>query len=97
MTPTEEFYLSLQSAFEHFNHSLFDGELPDVIFTMQRKQKCMGYLCLDRWASSDSGVYCPELAINPSYIGNASLLSTLQTLVQLIKFPVFRSPLAAFK
>lgn len=80
-SPTEELYLSLQSAFEHFNRELFDGALPHVIFTMQRKQKCMGYLSPERWASIEKEAFCPELVINPSFIGNASLLSTLQNLV----------------
>lgn len=79
-TPTEELYLSLQSAYEHFNRELFDGALPHVIFTMQRKQNCMGYFSPQRWASVDGEAYCPELAINPTFIGNTSLLSTLQTL-----------------
>jgi predicted SprT family Zn-dependent metalloprotease len=79
-TPTEELYLSLQGAFDHFNRELFDGALPHVIFTMQRKQKCMGYLSPERWASVEREIFCPELAINPSYIGNTSLLSTCQTL-----------------
>lgn len=80
-TPTEELYLSLQSAFDHFNRALFGGALPHVIFTMQRKNKCMGYLSPERWASMEREVFCQELAINPSYLGNTSLLKTLQTLV----------------
>lgn len=80
LTPTEELYSSLQAAFDHFNRELFDGCLPDVIFTMQRKQKCMGYLSPERWASSDNERLCHELAINPAFIGNSSLLSMLQTL-----------------
>jgi len=80
-SPTEDFYLSLQSAFDHFNRELFDDELPNVMLTTQRKQKYMGYFSPNRWASSDSNQYCHELAINPAFIGNSSLLSTLQTLV----------------
>ena len=79
-TPTEELYLSLQSAFDHFNRELFEGELPSVIFTMQRKNKCMGFLSANRWASPSGEGYCHELAINPTYVGKASILSTLQTL-----------------
>lgn len=79
-TPTAELYSSLQTAFDHFNRELFDGELPNVMFTMQRKQKCMGYFSPDRWASSSNDQYCHELAINPAFIGNSSLLSTLQLL-----------------
>jgi hypothetical protein len=81
LTPTEELYSSLQTAFEHFNRELFDNELPNVIFTMQRKQKCMGYFSPDRWASSEKNEFCHELAINPAFIGNSSLLTTFQTLV----------------
>ena len=41
----------------------------------------MGYFSPDRWASTGIDQYCHELAINPTFIGNSSLLSTFQTLV----------------
>ncbi|MFA0809379.1 SprT-like domain-containing protein [Microbulbifer epialgicus] len=81
LTPTEALYSSLQMAYDHFNTELFDGRLPNVIFTMQRQQKCMGYLSPDRWASTERDQHCHELAINPSFIGKSSLLNTCQTLV----------------
>lgn len=79
-TPTEELYLSLQTPFDHFNRELFDGELPSVIFTMQRKNKCMGFLSPERWASTSREEFRAELAINPTYVGKSSILSVFQTL-----------------
>lgn len=80
MTPTDELYAPLQQAFTHFNSSLFEEELPSVIFTTQRKKSVMGYFAPDRWASK-SGKRCHEIAINPSYVGRSSLIELMQTMV----------------
>lgn len=40
----------------------------------------MGYLSPERWASSDNEQLRHELAINPAFVGNSSLLSTLQVI-----------------
>lgn len=78
--PTTELYASMQSAYDHFNKSLFDGSLPKVIFTTQRKKNVMGYFSRERWVSLD-GSLCHEIAINPSYVARSSLIELLQTLV----------------
>lgn len=78
--PTQELYQTLEIAFDFFNQHLFDGELPPVLFTVQRKQKCMGYFSPERWASPD-GKNCHELAINPAYVSNNALIDVMQTLV----------------
>lgn len=80
MQPTDELYNSLQIAFEHFNQSLFDGGLPKVIFTVQRKRGVTGYFAAERWGSLE-GEKCHEIAINPSYIANYRLIEVMQTLV----------------
>ena len=41
ITPIE--YGGLQTAFDHFNAALFDGALPDVFITYQRKANSAGY------------------------------------------------------
>ena len=43
MTPSSELYSSLQNAYSHFNKALFEGQLPEVIFTVQRNKGVMGY------------------------------------------------------
>jgi len=78
--PTSELYESLQIAYEHFNHRLFEGKLVKVIFTVQRKAGVMGYFAPERWGNLN-GKKCHEIAINPSYIANARLIEVMQTLV----------------
>lgn len=80
MTPSSELYSSLQIAFSHFNGLLFDGQLPEVIFTVQRQKGVMGYFSPKRWGSL-AGRKCDEIAINPSYIANCRLIEVMQTLV----------------
>lgn len=80
MHPTAEMYESLQLAFDHFNRTLFDEQLPKVILTVQRKKGVMGYFAPDRWGNL-GGKQCHEIAINPSYIANCRLIEVMQTLV----------------
>ena len=80
MNPTSELYTSLLDAYEHFNAALFGGELPSVIFTVQRKKGVMGYFAPERWGGID-GNKCSEIAINPAYIANSRLIEVMQTLV----------------
>ena len=80
MNPTTELYASLEDAYNFFNHKLFAGDLPTVIFTVQRQKGVMGYFAPDRWGNL-LGNRCHEIAINPSYIANSCLIEVLQTLV----------------
>ena len=68
MNPTDELYGAMQKAYAHFNKSLFDGQLPPVLFTTQRQKNVMGYFSLERWVSVE-GKRCHEIAINPVYVG----------------------------
>jgi predicted SprT family Zn-dependent metalloprotease len=79
MTPSQQLYGAMQTAFDHFNKTLFEDKLPPVIFTTQRQKNVMGYLSLNRWISTD-GVHCHEIAINPAYVGQSSLIELMQTL-----------------
>ena len=81
MNPTSELYSAIQAAFDHFNKTLFDNQLPQVIFTTQRKNNMMGYFAADRWASKDGDKTCHEISINPQYIARVSVIELLQTLV----------------
>lgn len=80
MHPTNELYTSLIEAYEHFNVALFKGELPTVIFTVQRQKGVMGYFAPDRWDGFNDK-NCSEISINPAYIGNSRLIEVMQTLV----------------
>ena len=81
MTPTEELYLALQSAYDHFNRQLFATKLPGVIFTTQRQKGMMGCFFPNRWASAKKTIKCHEIAINPLYVSKATLIELMQTLV----------------
>lgn len=79
-TPTQQLYNSLQVMYDHFNEYLFDNSLPPVLFTIQRKKKVMGYFACNRWVDT-KGQLCSEIAINPDYVGQSSLIELLQTMV----------------
>lgn len=46
MSPTTKTYISLTSAYEHFNRELFSNDLPACLITMQRQRGAYGYLHL---------------------------------------------------
>ena len=78
ITPIE--YSGLQEAYDHFNRELFDGRLPDVFITYQRKANSLGYFGADRFAGRliDTGRH--ELALNPDgFVGKSDkeICSTL--------------------
>ncbi len=78
--PTSALYESLQAAYQHFNQTLFQSRLPEVLFTVQRQAGTLGYFIPDRW-TSPSGDLCHEIAINPTHMGTSRVLDVLQTLV----------------
>lgn len=77
--PPVALYQAIETAYQHFNVSLFKGELPDVLFTVQRQAGTLGYFVPDRW-SSPSGQLCHEIAINPAHMGRSRVIDVLQTL-----------------
>jgi len=70
----------LLTAYEHFNNSLFEGKLTQIIFTAQRQKGVMGYFSPERCVSKH-GKTCHEIAINPTYVGKSALIEVFQTLV----------------
>ena len=80
MNPTTELYQALEQAYEHFNRELFASQLPEVIFTFQRKSGVMGYFSPERWGNA-TGETRNEIAINPSFLASSRLIEICQTLV----------------
>lgn len=80
ITPRE--YGGLQHAYEHFNTSLFDGELPNVLITYQRKARSRGYFSPDRFAARGAASDSPEheLALNPDGFAGQTDQQICQTL-----------------
>jgi SprT-like family len=58
-------YGRLQVGYEHFNKTLFEGELPDVFITYQRKAHSRGYFSPDRFSGRVGTLGQHELALNP--------------------------------
>jgi len=80
MSATDELYAPLIQAYKFFNRRLFDNNLPDVIFTLQRKKGVLGYFAAKRWGDI-KGNFCNEIAINPAYFANSRMIEVMQTLV----------------
>ena len=43
LCPTEETYAGFQKAYDFLNRKLFDGELPNCLITLQRRNRTYGY------------------------------------------------------
>ena len=80
-TPTHEAYSELQTAFDHFNKTLFGGVLKLPMFTLQREKRTYGYCSRQRFLSRNNGVLVDEIAMNPAYFSIRSIRETLSTLV----------------
>lgn len=75
-------YTGIEKAIDYFNDQLFDGALPDLLLTYQRKAGSCGYYCAGRFVARDgSGLTIPELALNPAIFDRQTDLEILQTLV----------------
>ena len=79
ITPIE--YSGLQGAFDHFNAALFEGSLPDVFITYQRKAHSFGYFAADRFSGRIDKSGNHELALNPDGFINQTDEQVCQTLV----------------
>jgi hypothetical protein len=82
MTVTQTKYASFQRAYDVFNVELFQGALPQVLITLQRKSRTLGYFSPDRFAGITDGhkdETIHELAMNPVHFGRGDL-DTLGTL-----------------
>lgn len=79
--PTVQAYGELQTAFDHYNKALFDGQLPLCLITMQREKRTYGYFSAGRFINRNDKTTTDEIALNPSYFGVIPLLEILQTIV----------------
>ena len=80
MSPTQEFYSLLETAYDVFNQRLFEGKLSNCLITVQREKKTMGYFSKNRWVNKD-GEKTHEIALNPAYFANHKVVEIFQTLV----------------
>lgn len=80
-TPTAQTYTALETAFDHFNKTLFEGRLTPVMFTLTRKRGAHGYFWADQFANKDEALgKTHEIALNPQSM-DRSIEAVLSTLV----------------
>jgi predicted SprT family Zn-dependent metalloprotease len=78
MVPTSTTYGELQVAFDTFNASLFDGQLPPCLLTLQREKRTYGYFSAKRFGTR-AGQTTDEIALNPEYFAVVPVVEVLQT------------------
>ena len=66
-TPSEQMYVPLLQAFNHFNNELFGGELPHCLVTIRAKGRTQGFYHAKRFAALGSKAVTDEIAMNPAY------------------------------
>ena len=66
---------SLNKAYRYFNDALFDGELPDCILTIARKNNTHGYFSPNRWRKlGENGHTTHEIALTATTLYREPLL-----------------------
>ncbi|WPO84636.1 SprT-like domain-containing protein (plasmid) [Chryseobacterium sp. JJR-5R] len=80
MKPTLEFYTLFQFIYDHFNHTLYNNELPSCMIVITRKNRTFGYYSSKRWVNKEN-IETDELAINPMFFSKYPLIEMLQTVV----------------
>jgi len=74
-------YETLQQAYDYFNAVLFDGRLPQVLITLQRRRRTLGYFADRRFRGRGKiRARIHEVALNPDgFVGKSDeeILSTL--------------------
>lgn len=77
--PTKETYDAFQQAYDALNKSLFKGELPNCLITLQRLSRTYGYFSGDRFSREDDHE-TDEIALNPTHFHDRPAQEILATL-----------------
>jgi predicted SprT family Zn-dependent metalloprotease len=78
-TPTSEAYNPLQYAFDYFNRTLFNSELPHCVLTLRHHRKSLGYFHASQF--SVDGNTTDEIALNAEMFALRTTKQTLSTIV----------------
>jgi SprT-like family len=78
---TQVEYQEFQDAYDFFNRELFDGSLPQLLVTLQRKARSYGYFAPERFDGRLNSMTVHELALNPDNFTGRSDIDILSTLV----------------
>jgi hypothetical protein len=79
-TPTLYFYGRLQTAFDHFNRTLFEGSLGQCLMTVRSSNRRYGHHHAGRFIAPDGGLI-GELGLHPGYFTIQPIESAMSTLV----------------
>jgi predicted SprT family Zn-dependent metalloprotease len=81
-TPTLEAYSELQTAYDHYNQALFQGQLPTYLITLHRgRHGVLGYFSHNRFVRlSDGRTATDEIAMNPTHFAGRGITAILSTL-----------------
>lgn len=74
-------YSGLQDAYDHFNRTLFDAGLPDLMIVFQRRAHSAGHFAPDRFASRIGSSEYHELSLNPDHFIDRSDMQIVSVLV----------------
>ena len=82
-TPTLEAYGELQTAYDHYNRTLFHDALPPCLITLHREShRVLGYFSHKRFVRlADGRTATDEIAMNPMHFAGRSVVAVLSTLV----------------
>jgi predicted SprT family Zn-dependent metalloprotease len=77
--PTVAQFAALQTAYTHFNETLFNNRLPECIITLARKRNAKGYHWANAYTHRNNTDQLDEIALNPACFDrpDAEILSTL--------------------
>ncbi len=76
--PTVQQFGALQLAFDYFNRTLFDGQLPACILNLSRKRGSGGFFAAEEWENEDQVVH--EISLNPKSL-TPPIISVMAILV----------------
>ena len=80
--PTPEQFSAYQSMYDHFNRTLFDGELPQVILNFSRRAGSLGFFGADRWDNGRTRTH--EISLNPAHLKERPSIAVASTLVHVM-------------
>ena len=80
VNPTAQINREIQVIADEFNLKLFEGKLPQVMFTMQRSANSLGHFIPAKWEDRN-GNEVGEISLNPAYFSSQPLIQIFQTIV----------------
>lgn len=80
--PTSDTYAELTRAYQFYNEHLFDGRLPLVMITLQRKHNSLGYFSANQFVPATGGDFAHEISLNPVWFALHPIPRTLSILAR---------------